>query len=124
MQTSNPPVTRKSHWERVSGSKAHACLPTEWGGYRDNERDSRRAAELAHVNRYSIAGELTASIAHELNQPLGAILINADTMEQLLRSSSPDVVELRQIVSEIHRYDERAAKVIRHIRSLVKKNPI
>jgi signal transduction histidine kinase/ABC-type uncharacterized transport system substrate-binding protein len=84
----------------------------------------QRMIELAHVNRYSIAGELTASIAHELNQPLGAILINADTMEQLLRSSSPDVVELRQIVSEIHRDDERAAKVIRHIRSLVKKNPI
>jgi C4-dicarboxylate-specific signal transduction histidine kinase len=105
MQTSNPRVTRKSHWERVSGSKAHACLPTtEWGGYRDNERDTRRAAELAHFNRYSTPGELTASIAHELNQPLGAILTNAETAEILLKSSARDLDELRE---DCYRYSAR-----------------
>jgi signal transduction histidine kinase len=84
----------------------------------------QRMSELAHVNRYSMAGELTASIAHELNQPLGAIALNAESMEQMLRSSSPDLAELREIVSEIRRDDERASKVIKHIRGMVKRTPV
>jgi C4-dicarboxylate-specific signal transduction histidine kinase len=49
----------------------------------------QRMAELAHVNRFSTAGELTASIAHEINQPLGSILTNAETAEAILKSSEP-----------------------------------
>jgi signal transduction histidine kinase len=82
-----------------------------------------RMTELAHVNRFSTAGELTASIAHELNQPLGAILTNAETMEAILKSPSPDVVELREIASDIRRDDQRAAEVIRRLRSLLRKAP-
>ena len=55
----------------------------------------QRMAELAHVNRFSTAGELTASIAHEINQPLGSILTNAETAEAILKSPSPDIAELR-----------------------------
>ncbi|MDH2384983.1 ATP-binding protein [Bradyrhizobium sp. CER78] len=84
----------------------------------------QRMSELAHVNRYSTAGELTASIAHELNQPLGAILVNAESMEKMLASPSPDIGELLQIASDIRRDDERAGKVIQHVRSLMKKTPI
>ena len=47
----------------------------------------QRMAELAHVNRYSMAGELTTSIAHELNQPLGSILVNAETAALMLDSA-------------------------------------
>ena len=47
----------------------------------------QRMAELAHVNRFSTAGELTASIAHEINQPLGSILTNAETAQAILKSS-------------------------------------
>jgi signal transduction histidine kinase len=83
----------------------------------------QRMSELAHINRYSMAGELTASIAHELHQPLGAILLNAETMERMLGSSSPDLAELREIASEIRRDDQRAGKVIHHIRNLLKKTP-
>ena len=54
----------------------------------------QRMAELAHVNRFSTAGELTASIAHEINQPLGSILTNAETAEAILKSQSPDIAEL------------------------------
>ena len=46
----------------------------------------QRMAELAHVNRFSTAGELTASIAHEINQPLGSILTNAETAQAILKS--------------------------------------
>lgn len=84
---------------------------------------SRRSAELAHFNRFSTAGELTASIAHELNQPLGAILFNAETAELLLKSPSPDLDELREIVSDIRRDDQRAGDVLQRLRSLLKKAP-
>ena len=80
-------------------------------------------AELAHVNRFSTAGELTASIAHEINQPLGAILTNAETAEVILKSSSPDIAELGEIVSDILQNDRRATEVIRRMRSLLKKAP-
>jgi C4-dicarboxylate-specific signal transduction histidine kinase len=49
----------------------------------------QRMAELAHVNRFSTAGELTASIAHEINQPLGAILANTETAQAILKSPNP-----------------------------------
>jgi C4-dicarboxylate-specific signal transduction histidine kinase len=80
-------------------------------------------AELAHVNRFATAGELTASISHELNQPLGAILSNAESLELMLKSQTPDIDEARQIASEIRRDDERASEVIRRLRSLLKKAP-
>jgi C4-dicarboxylate-specific signal transduction histidine kinase len=83
----------------------------------------QRMAELAHVNRFSTAGELTASIAHEINQPLGSILTNAETADAILKSPTPDIAELRDIVKDILQDDRRAAEVIRRTRSLLKKTP-
>ncbi len=83
----------------------------------------QRMAELAHVNRFSTAGELTASIAHEINQPLGAILTNAETADAILKSPSPDIAELKDIVKDILQDDRRASEVIRRMRSLLKKAP-
>jgi signal transduction histidine kinase len=80
-------------------------------------------AELAHVNRFATAGELTASIAHEINQPLGAILTNAETAKAILTSPSPDIAELNEIVDDILKDDQRANEVIRRMRSLLKKAP-
>jgi len=51
----------------------------------------QRMAELAHVNRFSTAGELSASIAHEINQPLGSIRINAETADAILHTPNPDI---------------------------------
>jgi signal transduction histidine kinase len=88
------------------------------------EVDARqRMAELAHVNRYSMAGELTASIAHELNQPLGSILVNTETATLMLDLPSLDVNELKEILSDIKRDDQRAGEVIRRLRSLLKRAP-
>jgi signal transduction histidine kinase len=84
----------------------------------------QRMSELAHINRYSMAGELTASIAHQLHQPLGAILLNAETIERMLEAPTPDLAELREIASEIRRDDQRAGKVIEQVRNLLKKTPI
>ena len=78
----------------------------------------QRMAELAHVNRFSTAGELTASIAHEINQPLGAILTNAETADAILKSPRPDIAELKDIVKDILHDDRRATEVIQRMRSL------
>ena len=81
----------------------------------------RRMLELAHLNRRATAGEMTASIAHELNQPLAAILSNAEAAESLLKAPSPDLAEISEILLDIRRDDERASGVIRHLRSMLKK---
>ena len=74
----------------------------------------QRMAELAHVNRFSTAGELTASIAHEINQPLGSILTNAETAQAILKSqapTSPNLIELKDIVKDICRMTGVPAKL-------------
>jgi signal transduction histidine kinase len=83
----------------------------------------QRMAELAHINRFSTAGELTASISHEINQPLGTILTNAETARAILRSPHPDLNELNEIVDDILQDDRRASEVIRRMRSLLRKAP-
>jgi signal transduction histidine kinase len=83
----------------------------------------RRMAELAHFNRYSMAGELTTSIAHELNQPLGSILVNTETAALMLESPSLDIAELKEVLSDIKRDNQRASEVIRRLRSLLKRVP-
>src|SRR5437773_8300555 len=88
------------------------------------EVESRqRLVELVHLNRHSTVGELTTSIAHELNQPLGSILTNAETAELMLKGSSPNLDEVREILADIRRDDQRASEVIRRLRSVLKKTP-
>lgn len=79
--------------------------------------------ELAHVSRVSTMGELSASLAHELNQPLTAILSNAQAALRLLATDPPDVGEVREILKDIVEDDNRAGQVIRQMRALVRKEP-
>jgi C4-dicarboxylate-specific signal transduction histidine kinase len=81
----------------------------------------RRGTELTHAARLSTMGVFAASIAHEINQPLGAILINADAAEIILDQEKPDLVELRQIVQDIRKDDQRASEVIRGLRALLRR---
>jgi signal transduction histidine kinase len=86
------------------------------------EIESRhRMSELAHVNRSATAGELSSSLAHELNQPLGSILTNAETAELILSGQSPDLNEVKEILADIRRDDLRASEVIRRLRSFMKR---
>jgi len=78
--------------------------------------------ELAHMNRHATAGEMSASIAHELNQPLGAILNNTEVAELMLNSSSPNLDEIKDVLSDIKRDNQRASEVIRRLRNLLKKS--
>ena len=79
-------------------------------------------AELAHVNRFATAGEMAASIAHEINQPLGAILNNGETAKIILKSRSPDPA-MKEIVDDIVRDNLRATEIIGRLRSFMKKVP-
>jgi signal transduction histidine kinase len=83
----------------------------------------QRMADLARVNRFSTAGALTATIAHELNQPLGAILINAEAAALLMDDPVMHKAELKDILADIRRDDHRAGEIIAHARSLLKKAP-
>ena len=83
-----------------------------------------RVAEIAHLNRRATVGELSGAIAHELNQPLGAILRNTEAAEMMLQSQSPDVAELREILTDIKHDDHRAGEVIRRLRRLLSKTPL
>jgi len=77
--------------------------------------------ELTRISRVSAMGELVASLAHELNQPLTAILANAQAAQRLLTSSRPDLGEIREILADIATDDQRAGEVISRVRSLLKK---
>jgi signal transduction histidine kinase len=90
----------------------------------DAERVSRQQlVELARLNRLSTAGELSASIAHELRQPLTAILMNSEEAEVILNSESPNIAELREIINDIKRDDLRASEVITRLGRLFRRVP-
>ncbi|HET9473084.1 MAG TPA: PAS domain S-box protein, partial [Steroidobacteraceae bacterium] len=85
----------------------------------DRKRAEEASRQLAHAARFAVVGELTAMVAHEVNQPLCAILSNAEAAEIMLRSEQPPLAELRQILADIRHDDLRADAAIRGIRSLV-----
>jgi PAS domain S-box-containing protein len=101
---------------------------TELQGIGRDITDRKRAEEanqkLAHASRLAVLGELTASIAHEINQPLGAILSNADAAELLLEADSGRLDEVRRILADIRKDDLRASEVIRRMRELLGKRPL
>src|SRR5271166_3258899 len=84
----------------------------------------QRQLDLAHASRLTMVGELTASIAHEISQPLGAILSNAETAEILLESKQPHLEDVRQILADIRKDDLRANEVIRRMRELLRKREL
>ena len=78
--------------------------------------------QLAHVGRVSALGQLASSLAHELNQPLGAILRNAEAAELFLNKASPDLGELRAVLADIRKDDQRAGEVIDRMRALLQRH--
>jgi PAS domain S-box-containing protein len=84
----------------------------------------RNRQELAHVTRISTMGELAASLAHELNQPLTAILGNAQAAQRFLAANPADLEEVREILKDIVQDDRRATEVIQRMRALVKKEEV
>jgi two-component system sensor kinase FixL len=77
--------------------------------------------ELAHLTRISTMGQLASSLAHELNQPLGAILHNTEAGELFLKDPSPDLDELRAILADIRKDSQRAGEVIDQMRAFIRQ---
>ncbi|OQC06327.1 ATP-binding protein [Candidatus Skiveiella danica] len=88
------------------------------------QAEQKQRFELVHASRVAVVGELTGAIAHEINQPLGAILSNAEAAEMILASGARRPDELRQILADIRRDDLRASEVIRRLRALLAKHQV
>ncbi len=88
------------------------------------EHEARRERDaLAHVTRVSAMGELVASLAHELNQPLTAMLSNAQAAQRFLATDPPELGEVRDILHDLVKDNQRASDVIRRLRALLTKEP-
>ncbi|MFM1989180.1 MAG: hypothetical protein RJA99_2137 [Pseudomonadota bacterium] len=133
-RTINPP---RSLWTEYRGfvltaGGVVAAQALTIGGLLVQRRRRRRAEadagqrrlELARAMRFAAMGELTASIAHEINQPLGAILANADAAELMLRGGCATPEALREILADIRRDDLRAHEVIRRLRGLLENQQV
>ncbi|MFI5178057.1 MAG: ATP-binding protein [Vicinamibacterales bacterium] len=92
---------------------------------RQAELDAQRSRqELAHVARVSTVGELTASLAHQLNQPLSAIMTNAQAAKRLLDSPEPDFGKVHAILADIVKDDRRASDIIVGLRKLLRRGEL
>ena len=98
-------------------------LYERWARRRADGEVQQRMSELAHINRFSTAGALSSSIAHEINQPLATILANAETASLLLEQAPPDLGEVRHILLDIQKDNHRASEIIRRLRSLLRQKP-
>src|SRR5215472_8697420 len=119
-----------SLWEQYCWQTAAIFLQTALIGWLLFERHRRRFVEMKlrarlleviHLNRTATAGALSASVAHELNQPLGAIQSYAEAATLYLQADPPDIERAEQILDNIRRDNRRAADIISHLRDLLKK---
>jgi PAS domain S-box-containing protein len=101
---------------RLSGIFADITSRKQAEGEAQAQRD-----EIAHLMRVSVMGELSGAIAHELNQPLTAILANAQTARLLMRAKNPDAGMVSEILDDIVHEDNRATEVIQRLRSLMRR---
>ena len=85
---------------------------------------ARQRNEMAHLSRVSTLGELSGSIAHELNLPLSAILCNAQAAQRMLANGQADLAEVREILDDIVTEDKRAGEVIHRLRQWLKKGEV
>ena len=100
-----------------------AKLEQQIAEHKQTQEFLQQTQDLARVNRVVLMGEMTASIAHEVNQPLTGILANAGTSLRYLAAEVPDLEEVRQYLELLLRDGRRAADVIGRIRALVKRVP-
>ncbi|HWN47975.1 MAG TPA: ATP-binding protein, partial [Steroidobacteraceae bacterium] len=115
------------HWicqATNSGREGPAELQAIGHDITDRKRAEHAHRQLAHTARLAAVGELTAMVAHEVNQPLCAILSNAEAAETLLSRENPPLDQIREIIVDIRNDDLRADEVIRGIRSLVGRRDI
>lgn len=106
----------------VAGEPCHITILRDITAQRQAESDAReQRRQLTHLTRVASLSEFSSTIAHELNQPLTAILANAQAALRFLQRDPPNVGEIRAILDEIAEADKRAGQLIHHLRLLMKK---
>ncbi len=128
-----PPSLWTNHWKVIvfvsvgflaQAVTIAALLLLRWRQRRAEAEILKQRTELAHVARVSTMGQLASALTHELNQPLGAILRNAEAAEIFLQADPPNLKEVRAILTDIRRDDKRAGNVIDRMRSLFKRQKL
>ena len=119
------------HSARLAGRSAAGDGIRTYGVVRDITQQKQAEAEvrelrenLAHLTRVNTLGALSGSLAHELNQPLGIILSNAQAAQELLDQQPPDVAEVQAILTDIIAADRRAGGVIERLRAMLKRGQV
>ena len=84
----------------------------------------RLQQEIAHVGRVSVMGQLATTLAHEINQPLGAILRNAEAAALFMQGPAPDLAEVSAILEDIRKDDQRAGAIIDRMRTMLRRGEI
>jgi len=119
------PVEIRARAYRYGGRVVNLTLALDITERKRSEEERERLrqieADLAHINRVSMMGELAASIAHEVNQPLTGIVSNGSACLRFLAGDMPNIEEVREAVSDIVRDGKRAGAVIARIRALTKR---
>jgi len=109
----------------VAGEPCHIVVVRDVTERKRNEAMlHEQQRELAHLSRVSALGELSGALAHELNQPLAAILTNARAAQRLIARNHPHAADLREILEDIASDDRRAGEVISRLRSFLRKSEI
>jgi signal transduction histidine kinase len=129
VQFHEPSAWQRYRWQLMSifaALLAQAAMITwlllERRRRRNAELESRhRLLQVMHLNRTAEAGALSASFAHELNQPLVAIMLNTDVAERLLGANPPEVGRVKELLADIRQADQHAAEIIQHLGSLLKR---
>ena len=118
------------HWQSARGRADDGRCQRLLGVVSDITQRKQAEAEAAqahaalqHMTRVALLGQLSASIAHQLNQPLASILGNAEAAQKMLQRAPVDLAELRDICADIVTEDQRAANVIRRLGALFKRSP-
>jgi signal transduction histidine kinase/integral membrane sensor domain MASE1 len=109
---------RNARGEKIKISGTFADITTQKAAESELAQQRR---DLAHLMRVSMLGELSGSFAHELTQPLTAILSNAQAAKLIMANASPDFAEVAAALDDIISEDDRAGKVIHHMRGMLKK---
>lgn len=111
-------------WRLFESNRLAAELQvSEIDRLRDRAELSERREQVAHLARVTMLGELSGSLAHELNQPLSAILSNAQAAQRMLQRDPGELEEIGLILGDIVENDRRAGEIIRRLRAMLRKDP-
>lgn len=122
MKEQTPPIETNGGFRGYRDT--HTDLAAEVRADRAETELRKLQAGLAHVSRVTILGELTASLAHEVNQPLAGIVSSADACLHWLAAQPPNVDKARRAIERITRDAKRASDVVARVRNLAKKAPL